>query len=127
MHTKKKKKKSILSSKKVKLFGKRKPQNKVQTPEQPTEVQQWPGACLDWLTQVDAGLGSSAHHRGVDVLILILLTLRLAAVGVVVKQGDGCDLPPAHQPGGGDGSAELERHKGETGGWTGEATVWKDR
>lgn len=80
------------------------------------EAQQWPGVCLDRLTQVDAGLGSSAHHRGVAVLVLLLLALRLAAVGVVVKQGDGRDLPPAHQPGGGDGSAELERHKGEGGG-----------
>lgn len=82
------------------------------------EAPQCPGICLDRLTQVDAGLGSSAHHRGVAVLVLLLLALRLAAVGVVVKQGDGRDLPPPHQPGGGDGSAELERHKGERGvGW----------
>lgn len=58
------------------------------------------------LTEVNTGLRSSSGLRRI-VLILLLLGIDLAAVGVVVKQGDWRDFAAAHQPSRGDGRAEL--------------------
>ena len=57
-------------------------------------------------TKINTGLVRSSGLLWV-VILLLLIRLRLVAVGVVVEQGDGRDLTPAHQPGRSDGCAEL--------------------
>lgn len=57
-------------------------------------------------TKVNTGLYSSSGLLQIIVIIL-LISFRLVAVGIVVKQGDRSDFTPAHQPSRSNRCAEL--------------------
>lgn len=59
-------------------------------------------------TKVNTGLCSPSGLLRI-VVILLLVSFRLVAVGIVVKQGDWCDFTPANQPSRSDGCAELHK------------------